>query len=207
MTGPSGAPAAISDGVPSYRACSTKRTRRKKTEIARIKAAIYDIVKGDRPMTVRQVFYQLVVRDLIEKTEKEYETTVIRLLTNMRLSGELPFEWIIDESRRRRITQTFNGVEAALDHTAEFYRRSALRDCEDYLEICCEKEALSGLLWDVCSKYDVPLVVSKGMPSLTPIRAPNILRLRVGLRNIRISINLVITTLPGYLFPAALSQD
>lgn len=120
MTGPSGAPAAISDGVPSYRACSTKRTRRKKTEIARIKAAIYDIVKGDRPMTVRQVFYQLVVRDLIEKTEKEYETTVIRLLTNMRLSGELPFEWIIDESRRRRITQTFAQYIAAAGRAEKY---------------------------------------------------------------------------------------
>jgi hypothetical protein len=65
-------------------------------------------------MTVRQVFYQLVVRDVIEKTEKAYNGTVIRLLTDMRLNGELPLSWIVDESRRRRITQTFTGPEAAL---------------------------------------------------------------------------------------------
>ena len=30
-----------------------------------------------------------------------------------------------------------------------------------------EKDALAGVLWDVTSDYDVPLMVSRGMPSLT----------------------------------------
>jgi hypothetical protein len=124
-------------------------------------------VKRDKPMTVRQVFYQLVVRGVIEKTEKEYNGTVIRLLTDMRLAGELPFDWIIDESRRRLITQAFDSLEDALEDTAKFYRRSALRDADDYLEVWVEKEALSGLVYDVASEYDVPVMVSKGMPSLT----------------------------------------
>ena len=50
-------------------------------------------------------------------------------------------------------------------------RRSALRDCADYVEIWSEKEALSGIIWDVASEYDVPVVVSKGMPSLTQVYA------------------------------------
>jgi hypothetical protein len=113
-------------------------------------------------MTVRQVFYQLVVRGVIEKTEKEYQRTVIRLLTDMRLNDELPFDWIVDESRRRRCTQTHADIEAALEHTAKFYRRSALEDCGDYLEIWCEKEALAGAIWEAAKRYDVPVIVSKG---------------------------------------------
>ena len=42
-------------------------------------------------MTVRQVFYQLVSRGVIEKTEAQYQGTVIRLMTEMRLSDELPY--------------------------------------------------------------------------------------------------------------------
>jgi hypothetical protein len=73
----------------SYRACSIKRDRRTKAEIDDIKAAIVAALKGDHPMTVRQVFYRLVVQKVIEKTEKEYQQTVIRLLTEMRLSGRI----------------------------------------------------------------------------------------------------------------------
>src|SRR5262245_42647591 len=120
-------------------------------------------------MTVRQVFYQLVVRGAIEKTEEEYQGTVIGLPTEMRIEEQLPFDSIVDESRRRRITRTYNNIADAARDTAEFYRRSALRECPDYIEIWVEKEALSGVLWDVTSEYDVPLLVSKGMPSLTQL--------------------------------------
>src|SRR5262249_21977529 len=151
------------------RACPTKRFRRTKADINEIKNTIQAVLEADRPMTVRQVFYQLVVRGAIEKTEEAYQGTVIRLLTEMRIEGTISFDWIVDESRRRRITQTYDSIADAARDTAKFYRRSALRECSDYIEIWVEKEALSGVLWDVTSDYDVPLLVSKGMPSLTQL--------------------------------------
>lgn len=86
-------------------------------------------------------------------------------MTDMRLRGELSFDWVVDESRRVRVTQTFDND--TVEHTAKFYRRSALREADDYVEIWLEKDALAGVLWDVTSEYDVPLMVSRGMPSLT----------------------------------------
>jgi hypothetical protein len=35
------------------------------------------------------------------------------------------------------------------------------------LEIWCEKETLSGVLWPICAKYRIDLLPCKGMPSLT----------------------------------------
>ena len=148
----------------SYGACSTRRT---KASIAAIRETIIEVIGDDPPMTVRQVFYQLVARGVIEKSEQQYQGTVIRLMTEMRLSGDLPYDWVVDESRRVRITETFDNVADAIERTAKFYRRSALAGCDDYLEIWCEKDALAGSLWDVTSDYDVPLMVSRGMPSLT----------------------------------------
>jgi len=46
---------------------------------------------------------------------------------------------------------------------------SALRDCDVYIEIWSEKEALAGIIWGEASDYDVPVIVSKGMPSLTQV--------------------------------------
>jgi hypothetical protein len=126
-----------------------------------------DVIEEEPPMTVRQVFYQLVTRGVIEKTEKEYQQTVIRLMTDMRLDGSLPYSSVVDESRRVRITRTYDNIEDALEQTAKFYRRSALAQSDDYIEIWCEKDALSGVMWDVTSDYDVPLMVSRGMPSIT----------------------------------------
>jgi hypothetical protein len=153
----------------TYRACPIKRNRRSKAEIDVIKAAIVAVLRADNPMTVRQVFYQLVARDVIEKTEEQYQGTVIRLLTEMRMNREVSFDWIIDESRRARQTQTFDSIADAVQDTARFYRRSALRDCKDYIEVWSEKEALAGIIWDAASDYDVPVIVSKGMPSITQL--------------------------------------
>ena len=151
----------------TYRACPTKRSRRTKAGVTAIRDAIVDVIGEDPPMTVRQVFYQLVTRGVIEKTEAQYQGTVIRLMTEMRLSGELRFDWVVDESRHVRVTETYDSVADAIEQTAQFYRRSALAQSSDYLEIWCEKDALAGVLWDVTSDYDVPLMISRGMPSLT----------------------------------------
>ena len=143
------------------------RARRSPEEMATIRAAILDVLEADNPQTVRQAFYQLVTRGVIEKTEAEYQRTVIRLLTEMRLNDQIPWAWIVDESRRVRKTQTFDNIADAARQTAQFYRRSALQACPDYVQIWCEKEALTGIIWEVASEYDVPVIPSKGMPSLT----------------------------------------
>jgi hypothetical protein len=132
-----------------------------------LKETVIKILIADYPMTVRQVFYQLVNRGVIEKTEAEYQQTVIRLLTTMRINGEIPFSWIVDHSRQRRVTRTYDTMLEAVEDTATFYRKSALEGIPAYLEVWVEKDALSGIMWDVTSDYDVPLLASKGMPSLT----------------------------------------
>lgn len=140
-----------------YLASSIKSDRRTRAEIDAIKDTIYSILSADHPMTVRQIFYQLVSRGLIEKNETEYGGVVVRLLTDMRLADEIEFDWIVDETRRARQTRTFDSISDAINDTAKFYRRSALRDCDDHVEIWSEKEALAGLIWDVASEYDVPV--------------------------------------------------
>ncbi len=67
-----------------------------------IREAIYAITSAMHPMSVRQVFYQLTTQGVIEKTEKEYKQTVIRLLGEIRLNDDLPFSWIADNSRWMR---------------------------------------------------------------------------------------------------------
>jgi hypothetical protein len=140
--------------------------RRTKPDINRIRQTIYDILEADNPATVRQVYYRLVSQGQIAKTEAEYRSTV-RLLTSMRLADQIPFNWIADNTRWMRKPRTFPSAEAAIQRTAEAYRRSIWDEQDVYVEIWLEKDALAGVVWEVTSQWDVPLMVTRGYCSLS----------------------------------------
>jgi hypothetical protein len=133
----------------------------------RIRAALYNTLKADNPMTVRQVFYRLVSAGVIAKTENEYKTTVVRLLTEMRRSREIPFGWIADNTRWMRKPRTFDSWHEALRRCAETYRQALWAESPVYVEVWLEKDALAGVLYDVTDEWDVPLMATRGYPSLT----------------------------------------
>ena len=118
-------------------------------------------------MTVRQLFYQLVTSSTISKTETSYKNIVVRLLGLMRRDGDLPFSWIADNTRWMRKPRTYSSLEQALDNTVRTYRRSLWDQQDAYVEIWLEKDALSGVLYDVTAEWDVPLMVTRGYPSLS----------------------------------------
>jgi hypothetical protein len=152
---------------PVYVASDIKRARRTKAAIGSIKAAIVDILSKDNPQTVRQVFYALTVRGVIKKEEIEYQRTVVRLLVDMREAGEIPFEWLADNTRWMRKPTTFTGLESCLNSTAHFYRRDLWAAMPVYVEVWCEKDALAGVLMEETRVYDVPLMTARGYSSLT----------------------------------------
>jgi hypothetical protein len=126
-----------------------------------------EILEKDNPQTVRQVFYALTVRGVITKAEIEYKRTVVRLLGEMREAGQIPFEWIADNTRWQRKPTTFTGVEACLTSTSKFYRRDLWAAMPVYVEIWVEKDALAGVLMEETETYDVPLMVARGYASLS----------------------------------------
>ena len=145
-----------------YRSRSIKRKRRTKPDVEAIKTAIYNVVEENQPMTVRQVFYQMTVAGVVPKTETSYKNIVVRLLGTMRREGRLPFSWIADNTRWMRKPRTFSSLDSALHNTARTYRRALWDEQDAYVEIWLEKDALSGVLYDVTSEWDVPLMVTRG---------------------------------------------
>jgi hypothetical protein len=119
-----------------------------------------------RPMTVRQVFYQAVVHNLVHKTELGYGRVWADTKT-MRLSGELPYEWLEDNTRAEIRPTTYNSPAEALDDAAEGYRKSLWTNADSCVQIWLEKDALSSIVSDVTWGYDVPLMVARGFSSLS----------------------------------------
>jgi hypothetical protein len=150
----------------SYQASPIKRNRSTKVEVEARRAALFNIIKDQWPMTVRQVFYQATVNNLVEKTEAGYAKVQVDLAL-MRRIGALPYGWIADNTRWQRQPRTFDSVQDALEDTARFYRKSLWADADACVEIWLEKDALSGVVYPVTSMYDVALMVARGYASLS----------------------------------------
>jgi hypothetical protein len=152
--------------LPTYPACPIKRSRATKLEMQARLEGLWSIVEAMRPMTVRQVFYQATVRHIVEKTEQGYDKVQIAL-ANMRRARTMPYDWIVDFTRWQRKPRTFRDITHALQETSRFYRKDLWAAAESYVEIWLEKDALSGVIMPVTSKFDVPLMVARGYASLS----------------------------------------
>jgi hypothetical protein len=119
---------------------------------------------------VRQVFYQCVVRGLIEKEEAQYKR-VAKALADLRRSGRMPYNWLADATRWMRRPPVNDSLMQAIQETARFYRRDALTRSDRYIEVWLEKEALSGVVIGATEQFDVPLMVSRGFASLSFIHS------------------------------------
>src|SRR6266566_4635117 len=149
-----------------YAASPIKRHRATKAEVERRRESLHEIVEAMKPMTVRQVFYQATVRSIVEKSEAGYNKVQTDLVL-MRRAGDLPYDWLADNTRWQRKPRTFNSVEQALDDTARLYRKALWAEADAYVEVWLEKDALAGVILPVTSTYDVPLMVARGYASLS----------------------------------------
>jgi len=119
------------------------------------------ILAENHPMTVRQVYYQLVSRQVIENNRGQYQA-VSNLLVDARKDGAIPWEWIEDRLRRPRAVAMWDDLSDFAETARRSYRRDTWATQPAYLEVWLEKDALSGIFEDVLSGYGVTLNVGRG---------------------------------------------
>jgi hypothetical protein len=99
--------------------------------------AAAEILTEHHPMTVRQVFYRLVSRQVIENTRGAYQA-VSKALVGARRERLIAWERIEDRLRQPRHVSMWRGLDDFAETAAAAYRRDvwveqALR-CECWLE-------------------------------------------------------------------------
>lgn len=151
-----------------YRVSPTKRqSRRTKAEIGVLEDELVQLAAEHQPATVRGIFYQAVGAGLIDKSEAEYKNTVCRLLLRLRRDGRIPYHWIVDGTRLMRKPGSWTSLDHALADIHATYRRNLWDTQPAYVEVWCEKDTLSGQLYDVTAEFDVPLMIARGFSSET----------------------------------------
>ncbi len=125
-----------------------------------IEAAL-EILAVGHPMTVRQVFYRLVSRQVIQNARTQYQA-VSNALVEARREGVVPWGWIEDRLRRPRHVSMWEGLHDFAETCRAAYRRDVWSTQPEYVEVWLEKDALSGIFEDVLENYGVTLNVGRG---------------------------------------------
>ncbi len=117
-------------------------------------------------LTLRQLYYQLVSRDIIANKLAEY-AKLSTLLVKGRMAGVVDWDAIEDRIRRPHIPYWVRDITHALEDTADQYRLDRQAGQDTYLELWVEKDALSGVLRRITEEYHINLMVNRGYSSCT----------------------------------------
>ncbi len=120
-------------------------------------------------LTVRQLYYQLVSRNIVRNADSAYQR-VSKLLNWARHSGRLDWEIIWDPGRRRLMPGEYDSLSWFVSRVKDEYRRPRWEGQKHYVEVMVEKDALVGVLEDVTDKYHVSLMANKGYTSASAMK-------------------------------------
>lgn len=128
-----------------------------------------DYARQGFTLTVRQLYYQLVARNIIPNNERSYKNTT-SLVNDARLAGHIDWDAIEDRTRAFETRPHWEGGKYFMESVAPQYHADlwAGQPCRVFCIV--EKEALVGVLSRICRDYDVPLLAARGYPSVSVLR-------------------------------------
>jgi hypothetical protein len=148
-----------------------KRKRRTKAEVAAVREAAREELAAGHPMTLRQVHYRLVSRDdVVQPNTLSAYDTLGGWLRDDRLAGIIPWEWMEDRLRVAKGWAMWEDPAQFLHSVRNNYYRDPWQDQSHYVEVWCEKDALSGIFSDVLSTYGVTLNIGRGYDGWSSIK-------------------------------------
>jgi len=146
-----------------------KWTTKQLDKLNKIQEVLEELEKY-KPLTLRQVYYQLVGKGYIENKVSQY-TMLSNLLKWARTDGHIPWEDIEDRIRTYHDLTGWEDseefIQASLEGFLKGYSRDLLQSQDKYIEIWIEKDALSSVFTKVAAPYTVPVVVCRGFSSAT----------------------------------------
>lgn len=137
--------------------------------IAKMVGIINDYQEQGYKLTVRQLYYQLVARDIIENTLQSYKN-IASLVNDARIAGLIDWNAIEDRTREFITNARWRGGSHILKAVADQFHMDMWETQERRVFVIVEKEALVGVLEDTCRNYDVPLLAARGYPSASVIQ-------------------------------------
>jgi len=115
-------------------------------------------------LTLRQLYYQFVARDLIPNLQREYNK-LGSVMNDARLAGLIDWNSIEDRTRNLQALPHWTSPSSIIRSAASSYRVDKWENQPWKVEVWIEKDALVGVLERVCNGWDVPYFSCRGYTS------------------------------------------
>ena len=115
-------------------------------------------------LTLRQLYYQFVSRALIANTQKEYKR-LGSIISDARLAGLVDWYAIIDRTRNLKGMYHNTDPGDAMQDALDQFMLDKWINQPYHVEVWIEKEALVGVINQICNQLDVPFFACKGYVS------------------------------------------
>lgn len=125
---------------------------------------VTDYQRKGYQLTLRQCYYQLVARDIIENTEKSYKR-IADLLDNGRKAGLIDWQAIEDRTRQIRGWSGYESPAAFLKSVSRGFMLDLWREQPCYVEVWVEKDALVDVVRKACAGTRTPFFSCRGFSS------------------------------------------
>lgn len=132
--------------------------------IERANEIIEAYMNGGYRLTVRQLHYQMVVRNWRENTERAYQN-LSDILTNARYAGLVDWDAIEDRGRPVHRQSHWDNPGDILKTAADSFSVDKWTGQAYQPEVWIEKDALTGVIEDTCERWDVSFFACKGYAS------------------------------------------
>jgi hypothetical protein len=115
-------------------------------------------------LTLRQLYYQMVARALIENTQQSYKR-IGNIVNDGRLAGMIDWDAIEDRTRALKSLSHWDNPKEIMYGAANSFRLDKWENQKYRIEVWVEKDALVGVLERVCNRLDVPYFSCRGYGS------------------------------------------
>ena len=115
-------------------------------------------------LTLRQLYYQVVTRNAIPNKENDYKRFG-SLISDARLAGLLDWEAIEDRVRVPKVQNQYDDLKDLVEAALHSYRLPRWEGQDWYVELWCEKDAVSNILAPMARKYHIVQMVNRGYSS------------------------------------------
>ena len=111
---------------------------------------IEDYIAEGYDLTLRQLYYQFVARDIIANRQSEY-SRLGSVINDARLAGLIDWNSIIDRTRNYESLGHWDSPASILQSAANSYHIDLREDQDEYVEVWVEKDALVGVIEKACT--------------------------------------------------------
>jgi hypothetical protein len=126
---------------------------------------IDEYLEGGFTLTLRQLYYQFVARDLLpENTLNQYKR-LGKIIDAARKCGLIDWDAIEDRTRNLRGLNTWRNPQAIIAGAADGYRLDPWIEQKVHVEVWIEKDALIGVVEPVCNRRRVDFFACRGYTS------------------------------------------